>query len=176
MNDSKKKIAIKKDPKGLGMPWEAEYGYAQAVKVGDTVYVSGQLSHDDRGSLVGPAPLDGQGRILDHSNMEIQMRQTYANATRLLGLYGATLDNVVDEVLYVTHMDAAFAVAGSVRKEAYGSVKPTEPDYDSLLRSNLERVFNERDATTPARGAAPSPSPVWTPPRSLTERSRDCGC
>ena len=23
----------------------------------------------------------------------------------------------------------------------------TEPDYDSLLRSNLERVFNERDAT-----------------------------
>ena len=23
----------------------------------------------------------------------------------------------------------------------------TEPDYDSLLRSNLERVFDERDAT-----------------------------
>ena len=34
-------MAISKEPKGLGMPWEAEYGYAQAVKAGDTIYVSG---------------------------------------------------------------------------------------------------------------------------------------
>jgi hypothetical protein len=31
----------------------------------------------------------------------------------------------VEEVLYVTNMDAAFAAAGSVRKEAYGSDRPT---------------------------------------------------
>lgn len=117
-------MTIRKDAKGLGMPWEAEYGYAQAVKVGDTIYVSGQLSHDDEGNLVGAASLDDQGRIVDHSNMEVQMRQTYANAKKLLGLYGATLDNVVEEVLYVTDMNAAFAVAGSVRKEAYGSERP----------------------------------------------------
>jgi hypothetical protein len=30
----------------------------------------------------------------------------------------------VEEVLYVTDMDAAFAAAGPVRKEAYGSEKP----------------------------------------------------
>ncbi len=106
------------------MPWEPDYGYAQAVKVGDTIYVSGQLSHDDEGNIVGEAPLDEEGRISDHSNMEIQMRQTYANAKKILGKYGATLDNVVDEVLYVTDMDAAFAVAGTVRKEAYGSEQP----------------------------------------------------
>jgi enamine deaminase RidA (YjgF/YER057c/UK114 family) len=117
-------MTIHKDAKGMGMPWEGEYGYAQAVKVGDTIYLSGQLSHDDQGSFVGAAPLDEQGRILDHSNMEIQMRQTYANAKKLLGRYGATLDNVVEEVLYVTDMDAAFAAAGRVRKEAYGSAKP----------------------------------------------------
>ena len=105
----------------LGKP---STGYAQAVKVGDTIYVSGQLSHDDEGNFVGAAPLDDQGRIRDHSNMEIQMRQTYANAKKLLGRYGATLDNVVEEVLYVTDMDAAFAAAGPVRKEAYGSEKP----------------------------------------------------
>jgi enamine deaminase RidA (YjgF/YER057c/UK114 family) len=40
---------IGKDAKGLGMPWEAEYGYAQAVKVGDTICASGQLSKDNRG-------------------------------------------------------------------------------------------------------------------------------
>ena len=117
-------MTISKDAKGMGMPWEAEYGYAQAVKVGDTIYVSGQVSHDDEGNFVGAAPLDDQGRIRDHSNMEIQMRQTYANAKKLLGRYGATLDNVVEEVLYVTDMDAAFAAAGPVRKEAYGSEKP----------------------------------------------------
>ena len=30
------------------------------------------------------------------------------------------MDNVAEEVLYVTDMDAAFAVAGEVRREAYG--------------------------------------------------------
>ena len=103
---------------------EEQYGYAQAVKVDDTIYVSGQLSHDDQGNMVGPAPLDDTGRIVDHSNMETQMRQTYANATKVLHDFGATLDDVVEEVLYVTDMETAFAVAGSVRKEAYGSKKP----------------------------------------------------
>ena len=52
------------------------------------------------------------------------MRQRYANGAKILGQYGATLDNVVEEVLYVTDMDAAFTAAGPVRKEAYGSEKP----------------------------------------------------
>ena len=38
----------------LGVPWEDQYGYAQAVKVGDTIYVSGQLSHDDQGKIIAP--------------------------------------------------------------------------------------------------------------------------
>jgi len=113
-----------RDAKGLGMPWEDLYGYAQAVRVGDTIYVSGQLSHDDAGNIVAPAPLNERGEILDHSNMAAQMRQTYANAEKILGRYGATLQNVVEEVLYVTNMDAAFSAAGEVRKEAYRSEKP----------------------------------------------------
>lgn len=117
-------MSIKKDTRDHGMPWEELYGYAQAVKVGDLIFISGQLSHDDEGNIVGPAPLDNDGNILDHSNMEIQMRQTYRNARKILSAYGATLDNVVEEVLYVTDMDAAFAVAGPVRKEAYESEKP----------------------------------------------------
>jgi enamine deaminase RidA (YjgF/YER057c/UK114 family) len=106
------------------MPWEDTYGYAQAVQVDDTIYVSGQLSHDEQGNMVGAAPLDDSGRIRDHSNMETQMRQTYANAKKILSQFGATLDNVVEEVLYVTDMNTAFAVAGPIRKEAYGSKKP----------------------------------------------------
>lgn len=117
-------MKITKNTKGHGMPWEEDYGYAQAVKVGSMIYVSGQFSHDEEGNFVGPAPVDDDGNILDHSNMEIQMRQTYKNAEKILGHYGADLDNVVEEVLYVTNMDAAFAVTGQVRKDAYRSQKP----------------------------------------------------
>ena len=117
-------MTLSKDVKGFGMPWEDTYGYAQAVKVGDTIYVSGQLSHDEQGNMVSAAPLDASGRIRDHSNMETQMRQTYVNAKKILSQFGATLDNVVEEVLYVTDMDTAFAAAGPIRKEVYGSKKP----------------------------------------------------
>lgn len=117
-------MTLSKDVKGFGMPWEDQYGYVQALKVDDTIYLSGQLSHDEHGNIVGAAPLDEDGRIRDHSNMEIQMRQTYANAKKILAEFGATLDNVVEEVVYVTDMDKAMAVAGPVRKEAYGSEKP----------------------------------------------------
>ena len=117
-------MALLKDVKGFGMPWEEQYGYAQAVKVDDTIYVSGQLSHDDQGNIVGPAPLDDSGRIRDHSNMETKMRQTYANAKKILSQFGATLENVVEEVLFVTDMETAFAAAGPVRKEAYASKTP----------------------------------------------------
>jgi enamine deaminase RidA (YjgF/YER057c/UK114 family) len=115
---------LNRETRALGMPWEETYGYAQAVRVGDTIYVSGQLSHDDAGNLVGAAPLGAHGEILDHANMAAQMRQAYVNAAKLLGLFGATLQHVVEEVLYVTDMDAAFAAAGPVRKQAYGSGMP----------------------------------------------------
>ena len=117
-------MAIRKEVRGLGMPWEDQYGYAQAVKVDDTIYVSGQLSHDDERNIVAGAPLDDTGKIHDHSNLEAQMRQTYKNAKKILGEFGATLEDVVEEVIYVTDMDKAFAAAGPVRKEAYGSKRP----------------------------------------------------
>lgn len=107
-----------------GVPWEEAYGYPQAVQVGNVVYVSGQFSHDNDGNLVGPAPLDAAGNITDSSNMGLQMRTTYENAAKLLERFGTSLDYVVDEVVYVTDMDAAFAVAGEVRKAAYGTSKP----------------------------------------------------
>jgi enamine deaminase RidA (YjgF/YER057c/UK114 family) len=45
---------LAKEVANLGMPWEEQYGYAQAVKVGNTLDISGQLSHD-QGKMVAPA-------------------------------------------------------------------------------------------------------------------------
>jgi 2-iminobutanoate/2-iminopropanoate deaminase len=101
-------MTIRKEAKSLGVPWEKEFGYAQAVKVGDTIYLAGQVSHDEKGATVGKG------------NMEAQMRQAYANVGRVLALYGATLENVVDEILFVTDMESAFAAAVRCRKEIFG--------------------------------------------------------
>jgi enamine deaminase RidA (YjgF/YER057c/UK114 family) len=120
LSPSGAQAAAAKEATNLGVPWEEGYGYAQAVKVGDTIYLSGQLSHDDEGNMVAPAPLDAGGMIADHGNMGPQMAQSYANIMKVLAKYGATMDSLVEEVLYVTDMDAAFAVAGKVRAEAYG--------------------------------------------------------
>jgi enamine deaminase RidA (YjgF/YER057c/UK114 family) len=100
-------MPISKETQSLGMPWEQEYGYAQAVKVGDTIYLSGQVSHDDQGNIVGLG------------DMAAQMRQAYANIQKVLAQYGATMANIVDEVLFVTNMEAAFAAAVACRKEVF---------------------------------------------------------
>jgi enamine deaminase RidA (YjgF/YER057c/UK114 family) len=107
----------------FGVPWENDYGYVQAIRRGDTIYVSGQLSNR-AAELVHAAPVDENGKVTDFSNMEGQMRQSYANAAELLARFGASLDDVVEEVIYVLDVDAAFAVAGPVRREAYGKDVP----------------------------------------------------
>lgn len=116
--------ALEKKVANHGVAWEDVYGYCQAVQVKDVIYVSGQLAHDGQGALVAPAALDEHGKPVDFSNMEQQMRQTYLNAAALLAGFGATLDDVVEETLYVLDVDAAFAVAGKVRKEQYGRARP----------------------------------------------------
>jgi 2-iminobutanoate/2-iminopropanoate deaminase len=100
-------MTIDKAAKFLGVAWEQEYNYAQAVKVGDTIYLSGQVSHDEKGDIVGI------------NDMETQMQQAYANVQKVLAQYGATMENVVDEVLFVTNMETAYAAAVKRRKEIF---------------------------------------------------------
>jgi 2-iminobutanoate/2-iminopropanoate deaminase len=95
---------------GGQIPWnvrEKEYGYSQAVKVDNTIYVSGQVSHDDKGNIVG------------RGDMQVQMRQAYANIEKVLAQYGATIDNIVDELPFVTDMEAAFAARVKCQQEVF---------------------------------------------------------
>lgn len=99
-------MTIEKVIKNFGLPWEKDY--AQTVKVGDTIYLSGQVSHDDKGNLVGPG------------DVETQVRQVYLNIQRLLGMHGAKMENIVDETLFVTDMDSALSAAVKCRKDIFG--------------------------------------------------------
>ncbi len=113
-------MTIQKSTYDLGAPWEEAAGYTQAVKVGDMVYISGQLGHRADGTMVSPAP-EGQ-QIVDRSIMKDQMTQTYVNARKVLEHFGCTFDNVVEEVTYATDIKAALAVMRGVRDEFYGVV------------------------------------------------------
>lgn len=104
-------MTIEKDAQSLGTPAETEYGYVQAVKIKDTIYLSGQVSMDAAGKTVGAG------------DMEAQMRQAYANVELVLGRYGAAIENIVDETLFVTDMDAAFAARAKCREDVF-SGKP----------------------------------------------------
>jgi enamine deaminase RidA (YjgF/YER057c/UK114 family) len=100
-------MKIDKEVKSLGMPWENKYGYSQAVKVGNTIYLSGQVSHDENGNIVG------------EGNMELHMRAAYANVEKVLAQYGASMENVVDEIVFVTDMDAAFAARVKMKQDVF---------------------------------------------------------
>ena len=113
-------MTIQKATFDLGVPWEDAAGYAQAVQVDDTVYISGQLGHRPDGTLVSPAPADGTG--VDQSVMRDQMVQTYANAREVLAHFGCTFDNVVEEVVFATDIGAALAVMRGVRDDIYTDV------------------------------------------------------
>lgn len=100
-----------KQPKALGMPWETEFGYAQGVQAGSLIHVAGQMSLDNTGAIVGAG------------NIEAQMRQAYANVKKVLELFHATTEDVLEETIYVTDMQAALPVASKVRRDVY-SVHP----------------------------------------------------
>jgi len=108
----------------LGVPWEENYGYPQARQVGNDIYVSGQFNHDEGGNLVAPA-IEWRGQaqrfFLDGGTDAHGLRQHRQIAC---SLRCDTLEDVVEETLYVLDMDAAFDVVGKVRKAAYGSERP----------------------------------------------------
>ena len=64
-------------------------GYSHAVRVGNTLYVSGQV------------PRDPDNRIVD-GDIEAQVRQVFANLQAVLEAAGASFRNVVKMTTYLT--------------------------------------------------------------------------
>ena len=82
---------------------------AQAVQVGDIIYLSGQVGVDERGS----APDD----------IVAQAVLAYQNVNAVLAEFGATLDNVVEETVFVTDMAESMSQVQEIfaaRASAYG--------------------------------------------------------
>ncbi len=86
--------------------YEKDFGYAQAVLIDKTLYVSGSLAVDDQGRLVAPGDMAGQ------------LRAVYANIRRTLAANNSNLDQVVKETIYTTDMDGLLKAA-DLRFEYY---------------------------------------------------------
>lgn len=100
---------------------EEVYGFAQAVRRGDTIHVAGQTAMRDDGTV------EGLG------DMARQMRQAYLGIARALQQLGSSFDDVVEETLFVTDAMAAATVAAEVRREFYG---PEFPVASTLVEVN----------------------------------------
>jgi len=72
---------------------ESRMAFTQAIKTGDTIYVSGTVGIDENGKFVSP------------NSMEAQLLQIYANIEKTLARFGATLDHVVAETVYVIDIE-----------------------------------------------------------------------
>lgn len=98
---------------GFGMPWEGEYGFCQAMQVGSTLYISGQLSHDMEAQFVG------------EGDFPLQVRTTFANLDRILEAHGARRDQVVQTTVYVKELRSHFGEMARLHAEYFGDHRPT---------------------------------------------------
>ena len=91
---------------------EQAYGYSHAVKIGNSIKVSGAVSMDDEG---GPTAV---GDFLQ------QMKNCYSDLDKVLKHYGCTFDDVVVENVFTTDMPA-FLEHAAFRNSIYTKQFPT---------------------------------------------------
>ncbi len=92
-------------------PYEDIIGFSRAVRVGDTVYVSGTVAWSDDGKLVG------------EGDVYLQAQQALRNIQWALAEAGASLRDVVRTRIYLTDIDR-WEEAARAHAEAFAKVKP----------------------------------------------------
>ncbi|HZR97888.1 MAG TPA: RidA family protein [Chloroflexota bacterium] len=85
--------------------------YSHAWKVGNTIYVAGQLATDASGKLVGA------------NDMRAQARQAFENLAAVLEAAGASLADVVKTTVFITDMRHRDAYS-EVRQQFYKGDPP----------------------------------------------------
>ena len=91
---------------------EKAYGYTHAVKIGNSIKISGAVSMDDEGNPTAVGDL------------EQQMKNCYADLEKILTHYDCTFDDVVVENIFTTNMPLFLEKAG-YRNEIYTKQFPT---------------------------------------------------
>ena len=91
---------------------EKAYGYSHAVKIGNSIKISGAVSMDDEGNPTAVG------------DIEQQMKNCYADLEKILKHFGCTFDDVIKEDIFTTDM-AQMLEKSAYRTEIYKNGFPT---------------------------------------------------
>lgn len=94
------------------VPVESSFGYSQAIKSGDLIHVSGQLSFGEA------------GEFLYAGDAAAQLKQTHACMDKVLDYYGATRNQIVSQTLYVVNLRQNFEVTARGNVNYFGDHRP----------------------------------------------------
>ena len=123
-------------------PYEPLIGFSRAVRVGDTVYVSGTVAWGPDGNLVGPG------------DVYAQAKQAMANIEAALRQAGATLQDVVRTRIYLTDI-SHWEEAARAHREAFGDVRPASSLLEVSRLAGPEMLV-EIEAVAVTEGPSPA--------------------
>ena len=92
----------------------APYLLSQAIRVGDLVFVSGQVG------------IDGEGELVSLDDFETQADQAFLNLSNVLAAGGSGMDRVVKVTIFLTDMAANFPKVVELRRRWFSPPYPAD--------------------------------------------------
>ena len=94
-----------------GWEWDDKIPMSQGVKIGNLIFISGQIA------------LDPGGKVVGENDMAVQSERVYENIAAILKQAGGSADNIVKVTAYLTDM-SRYPQYNQVRAKFFGSRRP----------------------------------------------------